>query len=566
MTHRWIRLALSLSVPLVAACRADRPVAPAQARAANLDRSAGDESPVPVALADSGGRFKVDTRAGLVFLVNKANCDIVSLRYHDVELQDQTKFSQISSGLGNGTGVTASTFAGGTVATVTCTTPTLTHYYVARGGTSAIFMATYITAEPSVGELRYIARLDRSKVPHGNPYADVEGATSTVEGKDVFALSDGETRSKFYGNPPAIDNLVHGVTGPGVGVYMVMGNRESSSGGPFFRDINNQGTSQQELYNYMNSGHTQTEAYRMGLHGPYAMVFTPGEAPKPDLDMSWMGELGLEGWISERGRVTGRVSGMRGAGADAPGGVRSVVGWANARAQYWARVNPASGSFTSPAMIPGTYTMTLYKKELAVSTSTVTVGTGTVTEHLVYVDPPKPFIFRIGRFDGTPDGFRNAGLLAYMHPSDVRMQPWGPLTYTVGASRLSDFPMAQFERDANNPTTIRFRLGKGEVRAHTLRIGITLAFAGGRPVVTVNPGTPQAWTGPTPPATNHSQPNSRGVTRGTYRGNNMTFTVDIPASAFVAGTNTIAISVASGSSGTGFLSPSIVYDAVQLDR
>src|SRR5256886_16736191 len=86
----------------------------------------------------------------------------------------------------------------------------------------------------------------------------------------------------------------------------IMGNRESSSGGPFFRDINNQGGSQQELYNYMNSGHTQTEPYRMGLHGPYALVVTSGEAPSADPDMSWMGELGLMGWVSERGRGTGR--------------------------------------------------------------------------------------------------------------------------------------------------------------------------------------------------------------------------------------------------------------------
>ena len=153
-----------------------------------------------------------------------------------------------------------------------------------------------------------------------------------------------------------------------------------------------------------------------------------------------------------------------------------------------------------------------------------------------------------------------------MHPSDARMKPWGPLTYTVGESPLSDFPMAQFQRAVNNPTTIRFTLGRGEVRPHTLRIGITLAFGGGRPVVTVNPGRPQAWTGPTPPSTRGAQPESRGVTRGTYRGNNMEFTVNIPAHAFVAGENTITISVASGEGGTGFLSPSFVYDAVQLDR
>jgi hypothetical protein len=38
---------------------------------------------------------------------------------------------------------------------------------------------------------------------------------------------------------------------------------ERSSGGPFFRDINNQGTAQQELYFYMNSNHMQTEGESM---------------------------------------------------------------------------------------------------------------------------------------------------------------------------------------------------------------------------------------------------------------------------------------------------------------
>jgi rhamnogalacturonan endolyase len=566
MTNQHLRLAFILSVVVLSACQAERPIAPEQSGTSDLAVSSNDGVPSQVVLTDADGRFTVDTRAGLVFQVNKTNCDIVSLQFQTLELQDQSRFSHIASGLGSATQVTATTSADGTVAVITCSTPTLTHYYVARGNTSAIFMATHITAEPSVGELRYIARLNRSNLPNGNPYADLAGQVLTVEGTDVFALANGETRSKYYNNPPAIDNLVHGVSGPGVGVYMIMGNRESSSGGPFFRDINNQGSSQQELYNYMNSGHTQTEAYRMGLHGPYALVVTDGDTPSADLDMSWMSELGLLGWISERGLVTGRVSGMRGASPEAPGGVPFVVGWANARAQYWAKVDPSGGGFSSPPMIPGIYTMTLFKKELAVSTSSVTVGTDTVTEHLIYVDPPEPFIFRIGEFDGTPDGFRNADSIAFMHPSDVRMRPWGPLTYTVGESSLSDFPMAQFQRAMNNPTTIRFTLGQGEVRPHTLRIGITLAFAGSRPVVTVNPGTPSAWTGPIPPATNGVQPNSRGVTRGTYRGRNMEFTVRIPASAFVEGINIISISSASGSSGTGFLSPSFVYDAVQLDR
>lgn len=50
---------------------------------------------------------------------------------------------------------------------------------------------------------------------------------------------------------------------------------ETSSGGPFMRDINGQTSDdEQELYWYMNSGHVRTEPWRLGLMGPYAMTFT----------------------------------------------------------------------------------------------------------------------------------------------------------------------------------------------------------------------------------------------------------------------------------------------------
>src|SRR5204862_1386245 len=62
MRHWWLRLAFVLSVPITSACHADRAVAPAFLI-------------VPVALTDSGDRYIVDTRAGLTFGVNKANCD-----------------------------------------------------------------------------------------------------------------------------------------------------------------------------------------------------------------------------------------------------------------------------------------------------------------------------------------------------------------------------------------------------------------------------------------------------------------------------------------------------------
>lgn len=46
------------------------------------------------------------------------------------------------------------------------------------------------------------------------------------------------------------DTQVHGVTGSNIGAFMIIPGTgyEGSSGGPFFRDINNQGATQQELY------------------------------------------------------------------------------------------------------------------------------------------------------------------------------------------------------------------------------------------------------------------------------------------------------------------------------
>ena len=71
--------------------------------------------------------------------------------------------------------------------------------------------------------------------------SNIVGGTA-IEGKDVFTVGS-QTRSKFYSSKQFIDDKVHGVSGNGVGVYMIIPGTgyESASGGPFFRDINNQG-------------------------------------------------------------------------------------------------------------------------------------------------------------------------------------------------------------------------------------------------------------------------------------------------------------------------------------
>jgi rhamnogalacturonan endolyase len=209
-------------------------------------------------------------------------------------------------------------------------------------------------------------------------------------------------------------------------------------------------------------------------------------------------------------------------------------------------------------MKPGSYTQTLYQGELPVATRTgvsVSAGATTTGQNITSSFSTPAAIFRIGDWDGTPTGFKNAANLTTMHPSDTRMANWGPTAFTAGGA-ISGFPAYQW-KDVNNPTTVRFTLNSGQLTAHTVRIGLTAAFAGGRPQVTVN-----NWTSAAPPPS--SQPSSRSLTIGTYRGNEAVFSYAVPASAFVNGTNTMTLTAISGTGGTGFLSPGYSYDSVEL--
>jgi rhamnogalacturonan endolyase len=516
---------------------------------ATLLTSARDAS-AAFGVTDSGGVLTVDSGAGLVFKLNKSNGDVTSIKFNNgPELNDQSKASQISSGLGSAT-VTWNLSPSGTTALITCTTATLTHYLSVRRNDNTIYMATWISAEPSVGELRWITRLLSTQLPTVPTASDNRGNTGAIESTDVFGLSNGQTRSKYYGNQQAKDLTIRGVTGSGVGVFMAYGNRESSSGGPFFRDIQNQTGTDSEVYNYMNSGHNQTEADRVNvLHGPYALCFTTGSTPAVP-DMSWMSGLNLQGWVSGRGTVHGTASGL-------DSGTTGMVGFANSSAQYWTTVS--SGAYTCSNMKPGTYTATLYQGELGVATASVSVTSGgNATLNLASALSHPTTIWKVGTWDGSPKEFLNGGNISQMHPQDVRNSSWGPKTFAIGAA-ANTFPAVQFRGD-NSPTTITFNLTSAQVAAHTLRIGITCAYNNGRPSVVVNG---HATTNPGA----SSQPSSRSITIGTYRGNNTTFTYSIPASSFVSGANTITVTPISGSSDlSAWLSAAWAYDCIELDN
>lgn len=546
-------------------------------------------------LTTNSGYYQVDTGAGLVFRVATTDGSINYLSFNGINYQDPAKGTQVNSGIGgvltnNTISVTATnisnSFAKITV-TVTNATDKYIHYCIARAGYSHIYMADWFTTEPEdYGLCRFIVRTVDTYLPNGPEPSRNVGTDAGVEGApDVFRFTStnsnvalrGQTRAKHYSNHRLIDWQYTGAVNNRTqmaAAWMVRSNHEGDSGGPFWRCLINQDGGDQELYEIINYGENQTEAFRNHvLNGPYTLVFTPGTPPPAVIDTSWLtnNAFNLTGYVpdSKRGRVVGIASGI-------PSGFQAVVAFANPQAQYWCIAT--NGVFTSPLMIPGTYSQILYKGELAVATNTgVVVGTNsTATGNIASREYKSPIqTWRIGEWDGSPAGFLNATkatnglypndlLCTTMHPSDIRMGSWTATAcatnpYVIGTSIPSQFPCYQW-MGVNNPIVIQFNLTAAQIRNHTLRIGITDSYAGARHAVSVN-----KWSSSIPGAPWDS--GTRSLTVGTYRGINTTFTYSIPASAFVVGTNTMNLSLVSGSMVTGatWLSPGISFDCVELD-
>ncbi|MGI9176651.1 MAG: rhamnogalacturonan lyase B N-terminal domain-containing protein [Pirellulales bacterium] len=507
--------------------------------------------------------------------------DLTSIKYKNQELlapySTTSRYSHYEQGLSSNTIIVTAT--GGTAGSrwilVSCDDTAaggtgVVQYYAVRENDTNLYLSSYVPNPSSEG--RFIAYLERSVFTNPEAPSDNEGSTGAIEGSDVFGHADGTTSSKFYnvGGRRQIEHISHGLSGVAgstpVGAWMFMGSRERSSGGPFFKDIDFQASSAVEIYNCIFTGHTQTEVYRAGLH-TFALQVNGGQAPI-EPSYAWMenvrnpttNALLIQGLIpaSDRGGVAGVATNVA-------AGHEITIGLSNAEAQYW-DVADAAGNFTIPNVLPGAYTQTLYDGELEVGRRTVTVTAGETTAAGIantFYLPANP-IFRIGTFDGSPVGFLNADRIETMHPSDGRMSNWSALpNFVVGTNTDAQFPMAQF-MGVNNSQRFTFALTSGQVQNLTFRVGITLGFEGARPRITVNGGQSYAWTSGIPAASRDL--NSRGVTRGTWRGDNQLYTFSIPSTAFRAGTNTIDMGMVSGSyvSGQTWLSPNAVFDAIDL--
>jgi len=515
--------------------------------------------------SDDGKNYIVNTGANLIFKVNHSNGDLTSLVYGETEYDGyQGKNSHVESGLGT-SDVTISKPNASTIM-ITVVHGTLKHYYVARSGENNVYMFTN-KADNSVNAGRYVVRLKPNILP--NEGSDGWKSTwDTIEAGDIIKdPATGYTYSKHYSGERTIDYDYTGKTNGKVGIWLVRSNHEKASGGPFYRSLIKGSTElAQDLYEILHYSMAQVEDVRYGLQGPYILSFTNGEPPSNSLfsgniNTSWIDNLGIKGWVgsSERGSVSGVGITGRDSNYD------YVVGFSNSDAQYWTKVDKDKGYFSCKNMLPGTYNMKIYKNELSVWMGNVTVTAGgvkTLNTISIKDDPSNTnSIWRIGDWDGTPLEFKNGNLMTYAHPSDSRAKSWTG-NYTVGTSKASDFPCYQW-KDVNNNIYISFKLNATQAAsAHTLKIAYTANSIGGRVQPSIN-----SWTASAPSAP--SQPSSRSLTVGTYRENNSTYTVNVPASAFNTDTtkwNVLKLSIISGSTGTGYLSPGVSYDCIELDN
>ncbi|MFE4963333.1 rhamnogalacturonan lyase B N-terminal domain-containing protein [Streptomyces sp. NPDC056660] len=515
--------------------------------------------------SDDGSDYVVDTGASLVFKVSKTNGDLTSLVYKGTEYQGYGgKNSHVESGLGTSTVTIAQS---GTTILISVAYGTLKHYYAARSGENNVYLWTN-KADSSVSATRYIVRVKAGLFLNDEPDSYTYAPT-VIESADVFEKSDGQTRAKHYSKLRVMDYDYIGWTAGSVGLWIVRSNHEKASGGPFYRSLlRHQSADGGGLYEILYYGENQTESERYGLQGPYVIALTDGGAPSSalypgTLTTSWADSLGISGYVAASGR--GKVAGVGISGRNTA--YAYTVGLANSAAQYWGSARASDGYFTIGGVLPGTYTLTVFKGELAVYTTSVTVTAGgTTTLNTITVpssnDPGNASaIWRINNWDGTPGGFKNADLMTYAHPSDVRAASWTGNVVIGSGTETSAFPCYLW-KDVNSGITVYFRLTAAQAAAaHTLRIGVTTAYANGRPQVVVN----DTWTSavPSPP----TQPSTRSLTVGSYRGNNYTFTYSVPASAWLTDTsayNTLKIYVASGSGTTSFLSAGTSIDAIDL--
>ncbi|GAB3427180.1 polysaccharide lyase family protein [Flindersiella endophytica] len=277
------------------------------------------------------------------------------------------------------------------------------------------------------------------------------------------------------------DHKLHGLYGNGLGIWLVLPNKEAFSGGPVRQDLTlHQTADRPVLLVEPQATHYGSPPVRVAAgqewrktYGPYFVYFAQGDDPARmraealsyggfGAHAAFYDRLALSGWSAstERAAVTGRV---RIPGARRMNGAVAVLSDNGAEFQrtalghcYWADVED-TGDFRVRDVRPGTYRLTIhrpgvwgeYVQDDVVVTAARTLRLGDLTWRPVGNGQT---VFQIGTPNRTSVEFHNGSIFRQygLFQRYATEFPDG-VTYTVGKSTNDDWNYVQYQRPGGPP-------------------------------------------------------------------------------------------------------------------
>ena len=492
--------------------------------------------PQPVTATEDASRIVMDN--GIVRLeVSKLKGNIVSVRYRhggqDTEVS-KTMYTSVSAGPTDKNAprprgsvqteqnrpphLAQNTPDAADVQIESGPTPTFpfhteTHYILHRdeSGFYAYLVYTHTADMPAatIGEARFVIKglpgtsvftdhvVDRQRMGPVSTSPIVQQVSDAT-----FLLQDGTIYTKYDNSAFMADHYVHGMTGHGIGLWMVNASNEFVNGGPLKQELTVHADN--TVLNMLQGAHFGSGVlnFKAGetwtkFYGP-CFVYLNNGASTQAMYQDAQKRVDLERahwpyrWVNnpaypiKRGDVSGQIkltNGQSAAGAwivlAAP--LYAVTDWPlqGKGYQFWTKAGP-DGSFTIPKVRPGTYTLyasganqfeQFYKDD-------VTVQAGNTTELGVLNWQPVTHgktLWQIGTADrGTAEFHDGNNVRHYANYLRYAKNFPDDVTFTVGKSREeTDWNYAQWTWYSKRPYwAIDFTLPQAQIGKATLTFGI----------------------------------------------------------------------------------------------
>ncbi|KAJ9467429.1 putative rhamnogalacturonate lyase A [Diplonema papillatum] len=261
----------------------------------------------------------------------------------------------------------------------------LTHYYIVRKGERTIYMATYYTQTPDIVDawFRYDAvrcsfniRFAPDKLTNVPKDSDIRGFNGTmgINEADIYTLENGETRSTWFATKRSRDWNEYGATNEAetLGVYFVRGKHDGDTGGPFYK-VPQQLTRDEyhEMTFYLSTaagmsdlaGGWPMDVLRTHNVFTYALNFTSGSFPDIEEEtLYFLEDFGIRGYVPEAERGQVKLPGFEMQMQD----VRYTTWMYNDQANYFGSNQNNKGYVRIGSILPGDYTVIIYKLELEI--------------------------------------------------------------------------------------------------------------------------------------------------------------------------------------------------------